>query len=55
MKISIESGQRRKNLRFVYIQQPRRREKPTGSREGAKFLKCMFSNGADVGFSRKSR
>ena len=45
--------QKRTNLRFVYIQQPRRREKLTGSREGAKFLKCMFSNGMDLGFSRK--
>ena len=47
--------QRRANLRFLYSQQVRRREKVTGSREEAKFLRCMFSNGVDVGFPRKIR
>ena len=47
--------QRRTNLRFVYSQQLRRREKATGSREETKFLRCMFSNGVDVGFPREIR
>ena len=46
---------RRTNLRCVYSQQLRRREKATGSREEAKLLRCMFSNGVDVGFPRKIR
>ena len=47
--------QRRTNLRFVYCQQLRRRETATGSRKEAKFLRCMFSNGVDVGFPKKIR
>ena len=46
--------QRRTNLRFVYSQQLRR-EKAKCSREEAKFLRCMFSNGVDLGFRRKIR
>ena len=45
--------QRRTNLRFVYSQELRRREKATGSRKEAKFLRCVFSSGVDVGFPRK--
>ena len=45
--------QRRMNLRFVYTQQLRRSEKATGSREKAKFLRCMFSNGVDVDFQER--
>ena len=47
--------QRRTNLRFVYSQQLRRREKATGSREEAKSLRSMFSNGMDMGFSSEIR
>ena len=47
--------QKRMNQRFAYNQQLRRREKAMGTREEPKFLRCMFSNGVDVGFPRKIR
>ena len=47
--------QRSTNLRFVYSEQLRRKKEATGSREEAKFLRFMFSNGVGVGFRRKIR
>ena len=47
--------QRRTNLQLAYSQQLRSREKAMGSREEAKFLRCMFSNGMDVVFPREIR
>ena len=47
--------QRRTNLAFVYSQQLRRTEKAPRSGKEAKFLRCIFGNGVDMGFPRMIR